>query len=148
MLRVADKYNQANPAPVKKGAVIIGNIEDDFHSLGRKMVSIFLKSAGWEIIDLGNDVPAKDFVDKAEKTGALFIAVSAMMYSTAMNIKKVREEIDRRGLNGKIKLAAGGAVFRLRPELLEEVGGDGTAGNAINVPALFDRLLNDLKKGV
>lgn len=148
MLRVAEEYNQANPAPLKKGAVIIGNIEDDYHSLGRKMVSIFLKSAGWDVIDLGNDVPAKDFVDKAEETGASFIAVSAMMYSTALNIKKVREEIDSRGLKGRIKLAAGGAVFRLRPGLLEEVGGDGTAGNAINVPALFDRLLNDLGKGL
>jgi len=68
-----------------------------------------------------------------------------MMYTTAINIKKVRQELDKRGLSGKIKLVAGGAVFRIRPELVNEVGSDGTAGNAILAPALFDKLLRELR---
>jgi len=85
-------------------------------------------------------LPTK-FVDKAEEVNAPIIAVSAMMYMTAMNIKKVREEIDNRGLKGKIMLAAGGAVFLQRPEVLEIVGGDGTSPNAIKAPKLMDQLL-------
>jgi len=122
------------------GPVIVGNIEDDYHSLGRKLVSVFLQSAGWQVIDLGNDVTAQEFVDKAVETGARVIGVSAMMYTTAENIKRVRDELDRRNLAGNIKLAVGGAVFKFRPELVKEVGGDGTAANGFEAPRLFAEL--------
>lgn len=125
---------------LQKGPIVIGNIEDDFHPLGRKMVSIFLRMSGWKVIDLGNDVTAEEFIDKAEEIGARIIGASAMMYTTAINIKKLRDEIDRRGLTEKIQLAVGGAVFKLRPELVYEVGGDDTASQAMHAPALFDRL--------
>jgi methylmalonyl-CoA mutase cobalamin-binding domain/chain len=125
----------------EKGMVVIGNIEDDFHSLGRKMVSIFLQSAGWQVHDLGSDVSPEEFVDSAVETGARIIGVSAMMYTTAENIRKVRDELDRRNLSGRIQLAVGGAVFKLRPELVAEVGGDGTAANGFQVPQLFSELL-------
>lgn len=123
-----------------KGVVVMGNIEDDYHALGRKLVCTFLRSNGWHAIDLGNDVLAKDFVEKALEVKARVIGISAMMYTTAINIKKVRKEIDHRGLTGKIKMAVGGAVFILRPELVYEVGGDGTSRNALSAPALFQNL--------
>ena len=129
-----------NPINHIKGTIILGNAEDDFHSLGRSMVSIFLRSAGWQIIDLGNDVLAEQFVDAAELHHATLIGVSAMMYTTAINIAKVRECIDKRNLSGSIKLLVGGAVFRLRPELMAEVGADGTAHNAIKAPELCSAL--------
>lgn len=146
MSKIAAGNEPASEMAGKKGVVVLGNIEDDFHLLGRKMVAIFLRSAGWDVRDLGNDVLAREFVDKAVETGARFIGVSAMMYSTAINIKKVREELDRRGLSGKIKLVAGGAVFRLRPELLGEVGGDATAANAIIAPGVFAGLLKEMNE--
>lgn len=124
-----------------KGTVILGNIEDDFHPLGRRLVNIFATAAGWNTIDLGNDVPAELFIEKAIEDNADIIAVSAMMFTTAKNIEKVRNEIDRNSLSEKIKLAVGGAVFKLRPELVTELGCDGTADNAIEAPNLFDSLL-------
>ncbi len=123
-----------------KGPVIMGNIEDDVHALGRRMVVTFLEANGWKVYDLGNDVLAETFVDKAVEVGAKVVGVSAMMYTTAKNIKSLRAEIDHRDLTGKLQLAVGGAVFVLRPELVEEVGGDGTARNALEAPALFTRL--------
>lgn len=126
--------------PETKGPVVLGNVEDDFHSLGRKLVGIFLKTSGWKVIDLGNDVSPETFVDVAVKNGAKVIGVSAMMLTTAENIVAIRQEIDRRGYAGKIKLAVGGAVFRIRPELVKEVGGDGTAANAVDVPRLMRQL--------
>ncbi len=134
----AHEHEQA--VPEIRGPVVLGNVEDDYHSLGRKLVGIFLKTAGWRVIDLGNDVPSESFVDAAVKNEARVIAVSAMMFSTAKNIAGIRNELDRRGLHGRIKLAVGGAVFRIRPELVAEVGGDGTAVNAMATPALIDRL--------
>ena len=123
-----------------KGPAVLGNIEDDCHPLGRRLVAAFLKADGWKISDLGIDVEAKAFVDEAVKVGAKVIGVSAMIYTTAENIRAIRAEIDERGLNGRIQLAVGGAVFRLRPELVELVGGDGTAADALEAPALFTRL--------
>lgn len=127
-----------------KGTVILGNIEDDFHPLGRRLVHIFTQAAGWHIIDLGNDVPAEIFIDKALEHHAQIIAVSAMMFTTAKNIAKIRTGLEKQSLSGKIQLAAGGAVFKLRPELVTEVGADGTANNAIDAPALFDSLVKNI----
>lgn len=124
----------------KKGPVVVGNIEDDYHALGRRLVATFLRASGWEVHDLGNDVPADEFVEAAIDTEARVIGVSAMMYTTAMNISEVRKEIDDRGLTGKIQLAVGGAVFKLRPDLVKEVGGDGTTGTAIYAPPLMEKL--------
>ena len=73
---------------------MIGNIEDDFHSLGRQTVCPFLTAAGWEVHDLGNDVPAEQFLDKALEVNASVIGVSAMMQTTALNIRKLRAMID------------------------------------------------------
>jgi len=126
-----------------RGTVILGNIEDDFHPLGRRLVGIYAQAAGWNIIDLGTDVPTQTFVEKAGEYQADIIAISAMMFTTAKNILKVRQELDRNGFSGKVKLAVGGAVFKLRPELVAEIGGDGTADTAIDAPALFEKLLGE-----
>ncbi len=133
---IPDKADNAHG----KGAVVIGNIEDDFHSLGRKTVGLFLAAAGWEVHDLGNDVPAEELLAKALEVNACVIGASAMMQTTALNIRKLRQLIDEGAFAGRIKLAVGGAVFNWRPELVAEVGGDGTAHNAIGADELFMRL--------
>lgn len=132
---------------LSKGAVVIGNVEDDFHSLGRRAVGLFLTAAGWEVHDLGNDVLAEQFLDKALAVKARVIGVSAMMQTTALNIRKLRELIDSRGLTGQLKLAVGGAVFNWRPELVAEVGADGTAQNAVGADQLFLRLQAEAQGG-
>jgi methanogenic corrinoid protein MtbC1 len=137
LLQEARDSGQVRPM---KGPVVLGNVEDDFHPLGRKMVVAFLRSDGWEVHDLGVDVGASQFVDTAEETGAKVIGASAMMYTTAKNMAKIRNEIDRRGLTGVLKLAVGGAVFKLRPELVAGFGGDGTAASAVEASALFEKL--------
>lgn len=123
-----------------KGPVVLANIEDDFHSLGRQLLITILKANQWHVVDMGNDVPAKRIVDKAVEVNARVIGVSAMMYTTALNIKKVREELDARNLSASIKLAVGGAVFNLRPELVQEVGGDGTCKTALGAPQIMSEL--------
>jgi methylmalonyl-CoA mutase cobalamin-binding domain/chain len=124
------------PGPAK-GPVVLGNAEDDFHPLGRKMVAGFLRADGWDVRDLGVDVSPERFLDEAEETGAKVIGVSAMMHTTARNVARVREEIDRRGRTGRIQLAVGGAVFRLRPELVADFGADGSTPSAVGASDLF-----------
>lgn len=129
-----------NEGKPHKGVAVIGNIEDDFHSLGRKTLGLFLQAAGWQVVDLGNDVPAEQFLETALQEDACVIGASAMMHTTALNIKKLRRLIDECGLKERLKLAVGGAVFNWRPELVLEVGGDGTARNAVGADELFTRL--------
>lgn len=131
----------------RKGPVVLGNIEDDCHPLGRKIVAAFLRANNWEIHDLGIDVEARLFVDEAVRLGARVIGVSAMIYTTAGNIRKVSEEIKARGLENQLKLAVGGAVFRLRPDLVAQVGADGTAPNAFSAVALFEQLWKTTEEG-
>jgi methanogenic corrinoid protein MtbC1 len=136
---------EVGKAGLHQSPVVIGNIEDDFHGLGRRIVVTFLRAAGWEVHDLGNDVPAEQFVDKALEVQAAVVGVSAMMQTTALNIRKIRALIDARGLQDRLKLAVGGAVFNWRPELVAEVGGDGTATNAAGADALLRRLQTEVK---
>jgi len=147
LLRCVEARHDNEPIK-KRGVIVIGNIEDDFHSLGRKIVAIFLKSNGWIVYDLGNDVMAEDFVEEAVARNAAIIAASAMMYTTALNIKKIRKILDERSLSGRIKLAVGGAVFNGRPDLVSEVGGDGSAANAFESLDLMDRLLHSQTGGI
>lgn len=128
-----------------RGPVVLGNIEEDFHGLGRRLVGTFLRTRGWLVVDLGNDVAAKEFVDQALHFGASVIGVSAMSLSTARNIARVREELESRSLASRIKLAVGGAVFCLRPDLAGEVGGDGTASDAREAALLIERLWIEAK---
>ena len=129
-----------NIGRAEKGPIVIGNIEDDSHSLGRKLVVVFLRMSGWRVIDLGVDVPPKEFVQRAIEEDAPIIAASAMMYRTALNIRHLREEMEKEGLCETTQLAVGGAVFLHRPELVAKVGGDGTAANAMKTPALCEKL--------
>lgn len=140
LLRTMQESPRAASDSSDRGPAIIGNIEDDFHALGRRMVSTFLQASGWKVIDLGNDVPVATFIEAAKEHKARVIGVSAMMYTTATNIARLRAALTGAGLTGRVQLAVGGAVFNLRPELVTEVGGDGTARSAIAAPTLFERL--------
>jgi methanogenic corrinoid protein MtbC1 len=140
LARLLEEAKAAGHSHPTKGPVVLGNVEDDFHPLGRKMVVAFLRTNGWEVVDLGVDVAPTQFVDQAEASGAKIIGASAMMHTTAKNVVRIREEIDRRGLTGRLRLAVGGAVFKLRPELVEAFGGDGTAASAVEASALFETL--------
>lgn len=142
LARVAQAHGESatTAGMLARGTVVIGNIEEDFHALGRRLLGTFLRADGWIVHDLGCDVPAAQFIDRAEETGAQVVGVSAMTMTSALLVRGVRHEIDRRGLAGRIRLAVGGAVFRLCPGLAEEVGGDGTAASVLEASALCGRL--------
>lgn len=140
LVDVAANRREKGVSCPSKGPVVLGNIEDDFHALGRRMVASFLEGDGWIVHDLGNDVSPARFVDAAIEAGARVIGASAMVTTTARGIKRLRDEIDRRSLTGKMQLAVGGAVFQARPGLVAEVGGDGTAPNALAAARLFGDL--------
>jgi methylmalonyl-CoA mutase cobalamin-binding domain/chain len=140
---LSERAGKSKPPGRSLGTVILGNIEDDCHPLGRRIVASFLQTHGWDVCDLGIDVEPEAFVDKAVELGARVIGVSAMTFTTAEGLRRVREVIDGRGLRQQIRLAVGGAAFRRHPELAAQVGADGTAPDASAAHDLFARLWNE-----
>ncbi|MDD6436121.1 MAG: corrinoid protein [Clostridiales bacterium] len=122
--------------PAKK--VVIGVIEGDTHDIGKNLVKILLDTAGFEIYDLGRDVPLEAFVDKAVEVEADIIALSTLMTTTMIGMKKVIEMLEERGVRDKVKVMIGGSP--VSPRFANEIGADGYSTNAVEAVKLARKL--------
>ena len=116
------------------GHVVIGTIEGDIHDIGKTLVATMLAANGFEVTDLGADVPAARFVETAEEKGADWIAISALLTTTMPGQKKVIEQLAAKSLGGKIRVMVGGAPCS--EKWASEIGADGYAGDAVAAVAL------------
>jgi 5-methyltetrahydrofolate--homocysteine methyltransferase len=91
------------------GRVVIGSVHGDLHDIGKNLVGIMLKGAGFEVVDLGSDVPAERFVAAAREHGATVIGLSALLTTTMSVMKDVVGLVRAQGLNGRVKVIVGGA---------------------------------------
>ncbi len=112
------------------GTVVIGTAQGDLHDIGKNLVAIMLKGAGFEVIDLGNDVPAERFVDTAVDSGAVVIGMSALLTTTMSSMKGVVDLLRERGLTGKIRTIVGGAP--ITKDFADEIGADAYGYDAAN----------------
>ena len=92
-----------------RGRVVIGSVQGDLHDIGKNLVGIMLKGAGFEVIDLGNDVAAEKFVAAAKSNDASVIGMSALLTTTMPVMKEVVDLLKKESLSGKIKTIIGGA---------------------------------------
>ena len=121
------------------GKVVIGTVEGDVHSIGKDLVGSFLFSNGFEVYNLGEEVPASKFVDKAEEVNAQVIGLSALLTMSMEFQRQVIEELDKRGLRKKYKVIVGGAPTS--EGWADEIGADGWADDAIEAVNLVQELL-------
>ena len=112
------------------GKVVIGTAKGDLHDIGKNLVGIMLKGAGFEVVDLGNDVTAERFVDAAVETGAQVIGISALLTTTMSSMKDVIDLLEQRGLGGEIRTIVGGAP--VSQEFADEIGADAYGYDAAN----------------
>ncbi len=113
-----------------KGQVVIGTVEGDVHDIGKNLVKMMFDVAGWTVHDLGRDVPLEDFVEKQLSTDSEIVALSAMMTTTMLGMKKVVSMIKEKNPNAMIML--GGAP--VTTDVASLYGADGyaeSAGNAV-----------------
>jgi len=113
-----------------RGKVVIGSVRGDLHDIGKNLVGIMLKGAGFEVIDLGNDVAPESFVDAAAEHGAPVIGMSALLTTTMSVMKDVVDLVGRRGMAGKVKVIVGGAP--LSQQFAAEIGADAYGFDAAN----------------
>ena len=112
------------------GKVVIGTAKGDLHDIGKNLVGIMLKGAGFEIVDLGNDVTAERFVDAAVDSGAKVIGISALLTTTMSSMKDVVDLVQERGLAGEIHTIVGGAP--VSKEFADSIGADAYGYDAAN----------------
>lgn len=104
------------------GKAVIGTVKGDLHDIGKNLVVMMMKGAGFEIVDLGTDVPAEAFVDKAEEIGADVIGMSALLTTTMPNMKDILDVLEERGLRDKYIVMAGGAP--VNQAFADQIGAD------------------------
>jgi 5-methyltetrahydrofolate--homocysteine methyltransferase len=122
-----------------QGKVVIGTVKGDLHDIGKNLVGIMLKGAGFEVVDVGADVRPEVFVDTAEAEGASVVGLSALLTTTMTGMKDVIELVKSRGLQDKIKVIVGGAP--LSKAFADEIGADAYGYDASNAVDLVKELI-------
>lgn len=112
----------------KKAKIVLGTVEGDVHDIGKGIVSTMLKVYGYEIFDLGRDVPIEEFVDKAKEVKADVVGSSALMTTTQAGQKILEKSLKEAGIRGNIKTMIGGAATTVH--WAEKIGADFWAENA------------------
>jgi corrinoid protein of di/trimethylamine methyltransferase len=124
-------------APV--GRVVIGTVKGDLHDIGKNLVASMLEGAGFEVIDLGTDVPPTKFVAEAQSKNANLVALSALLTTTMPSMKTTIAEFERAACREKVKIMIGGAP--VTQHFAEQIGADGYSDNANGAVALARKLV-------
>ena len=114
-----------------RGQVVIGTVQGDVHDIGKNLIKMMFDVAGWQVHDLGRDVPLEQFVEEQLRTDSQIVAMSAMMTTTMMGMKKVIEMIKEK--NPDVAIMLGGAP--VTKDTADLFGADGyaeSAGNAVS----------------
>ncbi len=120
-----------------KGKVVLGTVEGDIHDIGKNIVKLGFETHGYEVIDLGIDVPIERFAEEQLATGAEIIGASAMITSTLPALQRVVQDVRAKCPGAKVLI--GGAP--VTPALVAEYGSDAYAGDAIEAVRVVDQLL-------
>lgn len=121
------------------GKIVIGTVQGDLHDIGKNLVGIMLKGAGFEVIDLGNDVLPEKFVEAAKKEGAFVIGMSALLTTTMPVMKKVVDLLKEEGLSDRIKIIIGGAP--VTEEFAQKIGADAYAYDSTDAVESVKKLI-------
>ena len=121
------------------GKVVLGTVAGDIHDIGKNIVGAMLFAAGFEVYDVGKDIPSDQFVSKAKEVNANLIGASALLSTSLPMQREIVEGTVNAGLRDKVKLMFGGAP--VTEEWVKEIGGDGYAENAIEAVNVAKKIL-------
>jgi methylmalonyl-CoA mutase cobalamin-binding domain/chain len=121
------------------GRVLVGAVESDIHDIGLNLVAMFLEAAGFEIHNLGRDVPTRVFLEKASELKPDIVGLSAMMSTTMLKMKEVIQEFEKAGMRNGIYFVVGGTA--VSEEFMEEIGADAYASDAKKALMVFEELI-------
>jgi corrinoid protein of di/trimethylamine methyltransferase len=120
------------------GTVVIGTVRGDIHEIGKSLVATMLTANGFEVHDLGVDVPVEAFVSRVRESGANLVGLSALLTTTMHGQKDVIEALRKAGVRGQVKVMVGGAP--VTKKWADDIGADGWAQDAVAAVDLAVRL--------
>ena len=123
------------------GRVVLGTVQGDLHDIGKNLVGILLRGAGFEVIDLGTDVSAARFLEAAQRSGARVIGLSALLTTTMPRMAEVVALVRDRGLGANIKVIVGGAP--VTQAFADGIGADGWGFDAESAVRRVKALMED-----
>jgi 5-methyltetrahydrofolate--homocysteine methyltransferase len=110
------------------GKVVTGTVKGDLHDIGKNLVGMMMKGAGFEIIDLGSDVSPEQFIAAVKDSGAKVVAMSALLTTTMANMPATIKAFEDAGIRDQVKIMVGGAP--VTQEFADKIGADGFAPDA------------------
>jgi 5-methyltetrahydrofolate--homocysteine methyltransferase len=123
----------------RAGRVVIGTVQGDLHDIGKNLVASMLEGGGFEVIDLGVDVPPEKFVEAAKQQEGTIVALSALLTTTMTMMKTVIQALDKAGVRAKTRVIIGGAP--ITQQYADEIGADGYGDNASSAVAVARKLV-------
>lgn len=120
------------------GRVAIGTVKGDLHDIGKNLVGSMLEGGGFQVVDLGVDVPPQKFVDAAKEKPGSIVAVSALLTTTMTMMKAVIEALGKAGIRATTRVMIGGAP--ITQQYANEIGADGYADNASSAVGMARKL--------
>ncbi len=117
---------------------VIGVVEGDTHDIGKNLVKIMMETAGFEMYDLGRDVPLDSFVEKAKEVDADLIMMSTLMTTTMPGMREVINKLKEQGIRDSVKVMVGGSPISMK--YAEDIGADGYSRNAVEAVEVAKRL--------
>jgi corrinoid protein of di/trimethylamine methyltransferase len=121
------------------GKIVIGTVAGDIHDIGKNIVGAMLFAAGFEVYDLGKDIPPEQFVNKTRETNANIVGASALLSTTLPIQREIVQKITTAGLRDHTKLIFGGAP--VTQEWVQEIHGDGYGESAVEAVNIAKKLL-------
>ena len=122
-----------------KGKVVIGTVRGDLHDIGKNIVAMMLRGAGYEVIDLGADVPKEKFLENVKQESADVVAMSALLTTTMTYMREIIEELEKAKLKTRVRVIIGGAP--LSQAYADKIKADGYAPDAALAVDLLKKLL-------
>ncbi|MGB9720761.1 MAG: corrinoid protein [bacterium] len=131
----------AKTETTKKGRIVIGVVQGDIHDIGKNIVKVMLEASGYEIIDLGKDVPNEKFIETVIEQQPQILALSSLMTTTMIQMETIINLLNRKKLRKNVRVIVGGAP--LNQEYADKIGADGYAQDAAGAVRLVQKILGD-----
>ena len=125
----------------KKGLIIIGTVAGDLHDIGKNLVSMTLQGDGYEVIDLGIDVPASSFIAAIQRYKPDILAMSALLTTTIGELKHVIQSIVNEGIRDRVKIVVGGGP--VTQDYVDEIGANGYGKDVFGAIDIVNKLLGN-----
>ena len=120
------------------GKVVLGTVKGDLHDIGKNLVKMMLESVGYQVVDLGIDVPPENFVKAVQDENPQILGMSALLTTTMLEMKNTIEALQEAGLRDKVKIIVGGAP--VTDEFAEDIGADAYAPDAPTATDVIETL--------